>query len=140
MASSTGFAALAQTSRDAALALVAREEELARLTTKIEDLRFQEQCANDNFDVEYEDRVKAQADLREAQAEQTRMVQRASEAVRAVWEDEVRRVVDNAEFDNRQNLSWISRLVAELAATRAELTEARLALAGARAAAEPVPE
>ena len=31
MASNTGFAALAQTSRDAALALAAREEELARL-------------------------------------------------------------------------------------------------------------
>ena len=119
MANSTGFAALARTSRSAALDVVARKEEHARLTAAVE--------------VEYEDRVRAQADLREAQAEQTRMVQRASEAVRAVWEDEVRRVVDTAEFDNRQNLRRISRLEAELAATRAEL-------AGARAAAVPVPE
>ena len=95
MASNTGFAALAQTSRDAALALAAREEELAR--------------------------------LREALAEQTRMVQHASAVMRAVWEDEVRRVVDIAEFDNRRNLRRISRLEAELAATRAELAEVRAA-------------
>ena len=95
MASSTGFAALAQTSRDAALALAAREEELAR--------------------------------LREAQAEHTYMVQHVSEVMRAVWEDEVRRVVDIAECDNRRNLRRISRLEAELAATRAELAEVRAA-------------
>ena len=135
MSSNTGFAALAQTSRDAALALVAREEEHARLTAavaardvEIEDLRFMELQASANYQVEYADRVNAQDALREAQAEQTRMVQRASEAVRAVWEDEVRRVVDTAEFDNRQNLRRISRLEAELAATRAELAGARAAL------------
>ena len=54
-------------------------------------------------------------------------VQRASEVMNAVWEDEVRRFVDFVAFDNRQNLRRISRLEAELAATRAELAEVRAA-------------
>ena len=110
MASSTGFAALAETSRDAALAFVAREEELARLKAAV--------AARD---------VEATA----AEARAT-----AAEAHAIALHQALGLELDAATRDGRE----IRRLEGELAATRAELAEVRLELAGARAAAVPVPE
>ena len=119
MSSNTGFAALAQTSRDAALALVDQREQIAELRAELAQMQVEQRFNTLQWNLrDTIEQARAQEhrdELDQAEAELA--------ATRAVWEDEVRRVVDTAEFDNRQNLRRISRLEAELAGARAALED-----------------